>query len=68
MLLSKAVDNKFANILITSTAFKQIHEKMGSSSTKEATEEAKANRSLNLSCKLTPKQYVKAGYFTILIF
>lgn len=34
---------------------------MGNSSTKEATEEAKANRSLNLSCKLTPKQYVKVN-------
>lgn len=32
---------------------------MGNSSVKGAAEEAKGNRSLNLSCKLTPKQYVK---------
>ncbi|XP_045125668.1 uncharacterized protein LOC123512978 isoform X2 [Portunus trituberculatus] len=32
---------------------------MGNSSVKEAAEEAKGNRSLNLSFKLTPKQYVK---------
>lgn len=35
---------------------------MGNSSVKEAAEEAKGNRSLNLSCKLTPKQYVKVSH------
>lgn len=34
---------------------------MGNSSVKEAIEEAKVNRSLDLSRKLTPKQYVKVG-------
>ncbi|MPC34076.1 Plant intracellular Ras-group-related LRR protein 8 [Portunus trituberculatus] len=39
--------------------YQQQTKKMGNSSVKEAAEEAKGNRSLNLSFKLTPKQYVK---------
>ena len=32
---------------------------MGNSSVKDAVEEAEGDRSLDLSCKLTPQQYVK---------